>query len=376
MTWKPGIEIKRLSDVEPYLTEGIKVKDRGEYVSVDYTFAGPDTFSNPIATECRGLKFDRSGNLIARPFQKFFNIGERQGPEDIDWSRDHVIHEKLDGSMVHGCILDGALALMTRGGISPQANMAQDRADEGVLRLAREAAEDGQTAIFEFTSPDNRIVVPYDNDSLTLLAIRENRTGEYISHLHETANAYGVQVAAAHGAVSDVDSFIAAARGLVDAEGYVIAFDDGHRLKIKGEDYAFRHKALATIASEKNVLRLILDDDLDDVIGLLPAPIADRAASLQSDVSGNIHQLAKDVQRFHADHSDKERKDYAMAVKEHLDPRLSAAAFGALDGRDPAETLRDLLRKSTGSGAKIDAMRDLFGVHWSIYDIPTHELRA
>lgn len=374
--WEPGIEITKLSDVEPHLTEGIKIKDRGDYVSVDYTFAGPGTFSNPIATECRGLKFDRSGNLIARPFQKFFNIGEREQPTEIDWSRDHLIYEKLDGSMVHGCILNGLPVLMTRGGVSPQAMMAQGRADEGVMLLSREAAEDGKTAIFEFTSPDNRIVVPYDSDSLTLLAIRENRTGEYIFDLHEVADNYGVQIAATHGAVSDIDSFIAAARGLLNAEGYVIAFANGHRLKIKGEDYAFRHKALATIASEKNVLRLILDDDLDDVIGLLPTPIADRAASLQRDVSSTIHQLAKDVHLFHADHADKDRKDYAMEVKRSLDPRLSAAAFGVLDGRDPVETLRDLLRKSTGSVAKIEAMRDLFGVKWSVDDIPTHELSA
>ena len=38
------------------------------------------------------------------------------------------------------------------------------------------------TALFEFTSPENRVVIAYDRPTLTLLAGRDNRTGRYCSH--------------------------------------------------------------------------------------------------------------------------------------------------------------------------------------------------
>ena len=68
--------------------------------------------------------------------------------------------------------------------------------------------------------------------------------------------------------MDDVAKFVTDARALEGLEGYVIAFADGHRVKIKADLYALRHQALADIAQEKNLLGLIARDALDAVVPL------------------------------------------------------------------------------------------------------------
>jgi len=270
--------IRHISDVTPFLTEGIRIKERDAYDVIDYTFAGPETFTTSMSLECRGLKFDKSGRLIARPLHKFFNIGEKQSLGEIDFTQPHEVYDKLDGSMIHGCILNKELTFMTRGGISPQAQMAFLRSSQSHKDLANAVSNLNSTAIFEFTSPDNRIVINYETDELTLLAVRENTSGNYYSHkaLIELAKFYDCPLAQKHLPVTNPETFVSSARSIVESEGYVIAFNTGHRIKIKGDDYSLKHGALSRVSSEKYTLNLILTNNADDILPLLEEKIARR----------------------------------------------------------------------------------------------------
>src|SRR5438132_57361 len=97
--------IRHIDEVLPHV-EGradFAVKRQNDYTAIDYIFAGPDTFDHPIRRECRGIKFGADGRIIARPYHKFFNLGEKAEtqPDVIDWGKAHEVLEKLDGSMVH-----------------------------------------------------------------------------------------------------------------------------------------------------------------------------------------------------------------------------------------------------------------------------------
>lgn len=53
-----------------------------------------------LCRECRGLLFHKdTGELLARRYHKFFNIGESEETSQttIDFSRPHVFTEKVDG---------------------------------------------------------------------------------------------------------------------------------------------------------------------------------------------------------------------------------------------------------------------------------------
>ena len=77
------------------------VIDKGDFTVIDYVYQDQHTFDDPITMECRGIKFDKDGLILARPFRKFFNYGERGA--DLPIHRPHIITEKLDGSHLFYC---------------------------------------------------------------------------------------------------------------------------------------------------------------------------------------------------------------------------------------------------------------------------------
>ena len=130
-----------------------------------------------------------------------------------------------------------------RDGVTVQAEAALAAASPGVLALCRAALGEGLTPVFEFTSPAHRIVVAYDAPALTLLAARDTVSGRYLDHaaLKAFGRTHGVAVVESFGSVEDAKAFAAEVRGEQGVEGYVVAFESGHRLKLKTEAYALRH---------------------------------------------------------------------------------------------------------------------------------------
>ena len=337
------------------------------YSTVNYVFTVDDTFATPMARECRGLKFDADGKLIARPFHKFFNLGEKGAPQAEPWDSPHVVMEKLDGSMVHPVLLGGELVFMTRMNRSVQADAALAVASAGVRSLCEDMIHAGFTPIFEFTGPENRIVVAYDTPQSTLLAVRDMRTGLYLPHVDiEVLGAkYDVPVVGTHGTVEDVMAFWNATRAMEEGEGFVIAFEDGHRLKIKTEAYALRHKALSGLAHEKNVLAWVAKGAVDDVLPLLAPEAADIVRAYQSQVLGRAQALAAEVEAFVAANADADRRAFAGRVQTDLAPELRPVAFKALDGVPPMQMILSVLERAAGSENKVEAIRPLFHMTWT-----------
>jgi RNA ligase len=360
--------IKTIADVLPHIEgdNGIYVTRFDDYDVIDYGYVAEDTFDRPMRLECRGLKFGKDGKLLARPFHKFFNIGERQRPEEIDWSQPHVVLDKLDGSMVHSCLLGGELTFMTRMGATAQAQLAASHMDENVLRLSRQMIASGMTAMFEFTSPDNRIVIAYDKPAISLLAIREIESGRYLTHSELSAMAarFGVPLVGVVAAAGSMKEFVNQARELEEIEGYVIAFDDGHRLKLKTGYYALRHKALSGIAFEKNILAWVAEGAIDDVVPLLAPDIAARVLAYQSKIGDGLNRNFRTVSDFVESHSGLERREFALAVKTKLDKRLQPVAFSMLDGKDGREILKNLLLWASHSDGRVETIRDMYNMSW------------
>lgn len=362
------IKIEHIDDVLPYVAPdtGIIVSKRKNFSVIDYVYAMEDTFSNPMTLQCRGLKFDMDGRIIARPFHKFFNIGEREQPHEIDWSRPHHILDKLDGSLIHPVMLDGKVVFMTRMGQTDQAMIAQNRASTEVMALCEAMLADGMTPMFEYTAPDNRIVVAYDKPEITLLAVRKIVEGAYLSYeaLQELGRRFSVPIVRSHGQVEDYAAFLAAARALRGMEGYVIFFEEGHFLKLKADDYVLRHKAQANLVLEKNVLMLVVENQVDDVAPLLTAEMAAQLRAYQQAVFSGVEAIVRQVQDFHARYADVGRRDYAAIVMKEMDSRLRAAAFFCADGKDVREALINDLWKAAHSETRIEALRDLYGFSW------------
>lgn len=243
------VRIETISDVVPHIPRhcGIIVSTRPEFSVIDHVFTVEATFATDLLCQCRGLKFDAEGQIIARPFHRFTDLTGPDAVAGIDWTRPHWVTEKLDGIPIHAVVLGGELRFMTRAGLTPEAQAAELIASSRLKTLCRGEVAAGRTPLFELTGPQHRIVERYRRTTLTLLASRDMVSGRYLAQaeLATLANAHGVALAPPVDPMGDVAAFLVAARGLNRGEGYVIAFDDGRRFTMKAEAYLARRKTLA-----------------------------------------------------------------------------------------------------------------------------------
>jgi RNA ligase len=346
--------IERIDDLLPAVRgrSDFVVINKGSYIAIDYVYQDQDTFSDPRRLECRGIKFASSGEIMARPLRKFFNLGEKQQPHEIDLSLAHVVLEKLDGSMIHPALVDGNLVLMTRKGVTDVAVKAagrflwQSNYSEMMLSLLRK----GMTPIFEYTAPDNRIVLRYETPALTLLMVRETVTGEHMAFADARALADRHEVPHvgtldAMPCISDIRAFMEHTRALEDAEGYVVHFDDGHMLKMKAEDYVRKHRALDDMASKKKVAALVLQGFEDDVIPMLDPADAAELREFSTDVNQQVAAVESKVREAVRLGNGIERKQFALEVAPQYPDWMRSALFKHLDGHDPALVIRAMLEK-------------------------------
>ena len=361
--------INRIDDVLPHIAgrDEFVVAKRDGYQVIDYNFALADSFEDPMRLECRGLKFAPDGRILARPLHKFFNVGERGDtqPHVLDFSQPHVVTEKLDGSMIHPAIVGGEVVLMTRMGRTDVARKAERLLTPSVSLGCRAMLERvGVTPIFEFTAPDNRIVVRYEESQLSLLAARNNVTGAYDppDFLAEAAGSMGVPLVrhlpSAH---ATGQAFADYARAVTDMEGFVVRFDSGLWVKAKGEDYVLKHRAKDSILQEKNVLALIMAGGLDDVLPLLEADDRAKVERYRDQVSVGITKVAARLRVHVESGSALDQKTFAIEHQERIAPELRPLAFSVRAGKLPAAAIMAAIEKNTGSQSSVDSVRHLFG---------------
>ncbi len=361
--------IKNISDVLPHL-EGRKefvVADRGDHIIINYAVAFADTFGpvtsvgDAVRRECRGLIFRKSdGNIIRRPFHKFFNVGEKDEtqPDVIRAVLDDTVSlEKLDGSMIAPFALTpGNLRWGTKMGDTDVAKMVGPFLETrpNYLQFAREWVSAGFTPIFEFCSREQRIVIDYPETRLVLTAMRRMSSGVYLSYasLKDAANQYGIDV------VGEL-SFDFLAR---DVEGVVLRTSEGHMLKMKCESYVRIHKAKDKITVEKNAVAAILNNEIDDLLPELAPEDQDRVNALSDAIHIFIEtrsnelteQVRQDVLLFG------DKKTYALEAQR---PQWhKAAVFKLWDDTDGAyEYLMAQLTKSLGKEVNYDDFKRMWG---------------
>jgi RNA ligase len=275
--------------------EDFKVMEKDDFIVVDYMVAFNETFGTPhypntsipqvpiydpmdlIRRECRGLIFYKDGKLAVRGLHKFFNANEKPETklDKLDLTQEHWILDKLDGSCIRPFILNNEVYYATMAGAKPFHDDVKAHIDsytnqyEQLIRLYD--AYNVQL-IFEWCSPENRIVIGYDKPQLILTSAREKATGEYITYedLVSIADFWDIPVVKAYeGSFENMEKLVEYTRGLEDVEGFVVQFKDGHRVKIKGDWYCQLHKVRSYFDYEKDVAKLILDGNIDDLIPMM-----------------------------------------------------------------------------------------------------------
>ena len=312
------------------------IHDGKGFVYISYRRVTSTTFPSPIRTvndlirrELRGLAFDsETKQLVSRCLHKFFNVDEKEETkmERVQQNLEHSIRlgkkmhvlDKLDGSLVIPILQKNALnekrlRFRTKQGFGHNSTSRgcekhiyglREVSDEdyekhiptvdeflksqksfkfgNVIQFCLDYIEKGMTPIFEFCSPDYKIVIIYEAPSLNLIALRDTFNGDYVDFDEMTliAREYGMDcVKATHFDFLDtttctsVSEIISEIKKKHDFEGCVLRFWNGEMYKVKSDWYSTMHfkkqRLEFNFVNESHAWWLVLEGGIDDLIPIL-----------------------------------------------------------------------------------------------------------
>lgn len=291
----------------------------------------------PETKACRGLITDDKGNVVSRPFEKFFSYDQLNG---VVPNEPFDVFEKLDGSLGILYWIDDEPHIATRGSfISAQAVRATEilRAKYSHVQFDRSL-----TYLLEIIYPENRIVVNYgDKEDLILLATIETATG-----MELVLADIGIPRVARYG-ITDFAEVLATQK--TSAEGFVIRFESGMRVKVKFDEYKRLHKLLTGLNARHIWDILRSGDSMEKLLDRVPDEhftwVDGIANNLRSDFA-KIEATAKQQYRVHG--SRRETADYFKTCQ------FPDVMFAMLDGKDTAPRIWKKLEPAAGRAFRCD----------------------
>lgn len=319
---------------------GIKVKqhydDKGitllDYDQID----SPKT--HPIVIECRSLiLYTDDFSLVSMKFPRFFNLGEN--PEyykDFDWKKS-IVFEKLDGSLVGVYCLQGNWYISTRGMAFAEGNnqlgdgtFQQDIIEAFGLSSYDEFNErfksfydEAFTFIFEYCSPRNKVVTPYDKPIMVLTGItnRDDDSNYCLEDLKyacwkmKEVSGLNVRLPEIYD-FNDIDNLVKKANELEGLKEGFVVWDEAtnKRCKIKSSTYVLAHSLLGndSVPTRKNMLKLVFTGEVDEFVSYFPEWKDDVDSILDEvkDFKENLNETYDKVKHLES------QKDFALAVKD------------------------------------------------------------
>ena len=242
---------------EAFYFADFKAADR-MYRIFNYRLANWTSFSKPSAKDCRGIMYDVTNKefpiLVSLPMEKFFNFQEG----NVDHTSGYMFTKmvKMDGSLISTYLHKDKLMLKSKGSISStQAIAAMKYLDKHPIHKQKilEIVQDDFTVNFEYTDVSNRIVVPYQEERLTILSVRShasfrNYYGLDLKHVTSPVlKDWIVDYTCETIIGSEMNDVISKIKKEQEGEGYVIEIvkpDENYLIKVKNDRYLALHQAL------------------------------------------------------------------------------------------------------------------------------------
>ena len=314
------------------------------FTTVCYMIGNAELWSGEDAgwvQECRGITFAPDGKVASRPLHKFFNVNERPETQhgSIDWTLLSRRSDKRDGSMITPVLVDGKVCLKSKKSFTSDVAWAAQRYVDMRQRyknFCRELLTNGMTPIFEYTSPKARIVINYKSETLTLLHVRNNITGNYMDDitLHNLATQWQIPVVDAYPA-GNMEYFFNEVEHGENFEGYVFQFKNGDMVKLKSKWYLNLHHNVVFL-SERRVAEMVLEETLDDfksfLVGGGSFDSLKRVEEIETIISHDLAILEIEVEALVNARKEVSKKDFAIELCKHP---LFGLAITLFDDRDP-----------------------------------------
>lgn len=299
----------------------------------------------------RGLVTNQEGDIVARPFRKFFNVEEDKHTP----TEEFTVYEKMDGSLGILFFYNDVWVLATRG------SFTSDQAVKGFEMLKNyeyEKLHKDYTYLFEIIYEENRIVVKYSFEDLVLLGMIETKTGYEVDlygegndiRLKNLITNIGIKVVKRYDGIKDYSLL----KGLIgdNEEGFVVRFSNGDRMKVKGVEYLRLHKIMTNVSTTTIWEMLSEGKDVMELLKDVPDEFYNKIRLYVSELRYQwyqyYNQLGKTYDYFrYGKYGDKDpeptKKEFAEFIKDKH-PIAKAIMFAMWDGKDYSKIIWKALK--------------------------------
>jgi hypothetical protein len=236
---------------------------------------------------CRGIVFDRAGELVALPLFKFFNAGEHPETMRLPAKAEETL-EKMDGHLGIIFHFKNGFHITTRGSFySATAGFAGEMLQRKVESNDWCGAKiDNLTIMPEVIHPETHVICDYGRSKhLKLIAAADTRTLRYLSYeeLLKLGRRLGLRVVA-RCAIEDTQQILDQMKDpeVVNREGYVVRYADGRFVKFKFRTYLAEMRAKKL--SHSYLMLRFMDGRLDEVMKLFPEEILPDAQRMLAEI--------------------------------------------------------------------------------------------
>ena len=367
-----------LTILADYISKGLVIKQNHPTLPLAiYNYSRECQYNgmwDDITLNCRGLVLDTEGNVVAKPFPKFFNYEEHK-PEDIP-NEYFEVYEKMDGSLGIFFYYEEELSDERRYNIwfnnnyetgmerffdpnnlpnfddpyyeptpkikgewhmATRGSFTSEQAIKGMEIANRynynKICVPGFTYLFEIIYPENRIVVDYGKEERLVLLGVMNKRGEEFPYKEMVDEGWDIVMKYK---TWGEDWETLKKEISKDNEGYVIRFSGGMRMKIKGDEYVRLHRILTNF-STKDIWELLRNNEqlepfLERVPDEFDAWVKEVVRDLKysffniSDMVGKMYDYFRygKYNDIEVEPTKKEFAEYVMKQAEHLRPVLFA----------------------------------------------------
>lgn len=291
--------------------------------SVQYTRAWDD-----VTLQTRCIMVDKNG-LVAKSFNKFFNVGEVPFEAGT-----YYVSDKIDGSIILATTYEGELV------VASKSSFTSDHALEGTKLLDRISLPPSYGHVFELTHPSYRIVLDYGLDpTLYYLGTVEDPNDAHASFLEPKLWMFSMPNMSAF-QLKDEQAAFDLVTDTIGIEGYILtSITDPHKkYKLKTPWYLERHRVIfglnpqrifdvAKTGNYKEFVTSLPDEFQKDIEDQIECHIGHF-----NEVKEHMTQLAATLMA-----DAQSRKDYAQVVKEQ--PReFQSMLFAAFDNEEIPDT--------------------------------------
>jgi len=290
---------------------------------------------NDATLQCRGLIVDGGGNVVSRPFKKFFNLGEHVSPElpNIPFGEPFVAYEKMDGSLGVSYPAPDGLAISTRGSFQSEQAVKGTELLRGKHSAALPFLDPELTYLFEILCDESRVVVRYDEEELVLLGAIHTQTGNEVDPNDLRHLPFRQPREWRSKSLDDLPM------DTKNFEGYVVKFQSGLRVKVKLDEYVRIHRLVCDLTPRRIWECLSDGDNIEATIKGAPDELFQELDGLVSDLRQQFQDVCYD---YHFAYEDlqldklKTRKEQALILvsrcrQEGLNPSV---LFCLLDGKN------------------------------------------